>query len=597
MSFKKLFFIDIIRHYVVRLFWVFLLNLLSVVLTIFVFLMIEPFCRLLFYGDIQQLSPISSFAVSILSSIFSFSSVGNSIAVLVAFAILLFFLKTFFAYSAQWMMAHIRSDAICRLRNQLFHKILILPIGYFTAQKRGDVVSCAVNDTQEIEFTILNSIRQFMTEPITALIYLAFLFYLSPRLTLYSLLLLPVTFLIIGRLSISLRKSARVSKQRLGSLLSHVEETLDGLRVIKSFNAQANSENVFHDLNEDFTDAQTGIYRRIELSSPLSEFLGVTVVMVVLIIGGTIVLNAHTFLTPALFITYIALFSQIITPIKNFSTAFSNYRRGQAVLERIDSILSADEVILQPDCPVSVSSFKESVRFSHVSFSYNSSPVLNDINFTIHKGDTVALVGQSGSGKTTLSDILERFYDPSSGAVILDGIDIRKYDISDYRSLFSLVSQDVVLFNDTLYNNITMGYDASEEQVLEAVRIANIEDFVLSLPDGLNHRLSDRGLNLSGGQRQRISIARAVLRNSPIIILDEATSAMDTESEQLVQKALDNAVRNRTVLVIAHRLSTIQNANLIIVLDKGAVVEQGTHQELLAKGGLYNKLIQLQNLA
>lgn len=494
-------------------------------------------------------------------------------------------------------MARIRSDAICRLRNQLFHKILILPIGYFTAQKRGDVISCAVNDTQEIEFTILNSIRQFMTEPITALIYLAFLFYLSPKLTLYSLLLLPVTFLVIGRLSLSLRKSARVSKQRLGSLLSHVEETLDGLRVIKSFNAQANSEKVFNALNDDFTDAQTRIYRRIELSSPLSEFLGVTVVMVVLIIGGTIVLHAHTFLTPALFITYIALFSQIITPIKNFSTAFSNYRRGQAVLERIDSILSAEEVILQPDHPLPITEFRDSVCLSHVTFSYNSAPVLQDVNLTIKKGETVALVGQSGSGKTTISDILERFYDPSSGAVILDGIDIRKYDISDYRSLFSLVSQDVVLFNDTLYNNITMGYDASETQVLEAVRVANIEEFVLSLPEGLNHKLSDRGLNLSGGQRQRISIARAVLRNSPIIILDEATSAMDTESEQLVQKALDNAVRNRTVLVIAHRLSTIQKANHIVVLDKGVIVEQGTHPELQAKGGLYNKLIQLQNLA
>ena len=269
---------DIFRHYKGRLLCVFILNLLSVVLTIFVFLMIEPFCRLLFYGDVQHLSPVSSLAVSLLSSLFSFSTIGNSIAVLIAFSILLYFLKTVFAYAAQWVMAHIRSDAIYDLRNQLFHKILTLPIGYFTAQRRGDVVSCAVNDTQEVEFTILNSIRQFMTEPISALIYLAFLFYLSPKLTLYSLLLLPVTFLIIGRLASSLRKSARVSKQRLGLLLSHVEETLSGLRVIKSFNAQSTSERVFHDLNDNFTETQTGIYRRIELSSPLSEFLGVTVV-------------------------------------------------------------------------------------------------------------------------------------------------------------------------------------------------------------------------------------------------------------------------------------------------------------------------------
>lgn len=597
MSFKKRFLTYILRHYSGRLFLVFLLNLLSVIMTIFVFVMIEPFCRLLFFGDVQQLSPVSSFAVSFLSSYFSFETIGNSIVVLIVFTIILYFTKTLIAYAAQWVMAHIRSDAIYSLRNSLFNKILTLPIGYFTAKRRGDVVSCAVNDTQEIEFTILNSIRQFMTEPIAALIYLVFLLYLSPKLTVYSLLLLPITFLIIGRLASSLRRSARVSKQRLGLLLSHVEETLGGLRVIKSFNAQADSERIFRDLNESFTETQTGIYRRLELSSPLSEFLGVTAVMIVLIIGGIIVLDADSSLSPALFITYIALFSQIITPVKNFSTAFSNYRRGQAVLERIDTILSADEVILQPENPIPVFEFNDNVTFSHITFSYDAAPVLSDINFTIRKGETVALVGQSGSGKTTISDLLERFYDPNSGSVLLDGVDIRNFDIANYRSLFSLVSQDVVLFNDSLYNNITMGLNATEDEVMNAVDVANIKDFVCSLPEGLNHRLSDRGMNLSGGQRQRISIARAVLRNTPFIILDEATSAMDTESEHLVQSALDKAVRNRTVLVIAHRLSTIQKADKIVVLDKGRIVEQGTHDELINNNGLYTKLIQIQNLA
>lgn len=597
MSFKKRFLTYILRHYSGRLFLVFLLNLLSVIMTIFVFVMIEPFCRLLFFGDVQQLSPVSSFAVSFLSSYFSFETIGNSIVVLIVFTIILYFTKTLIAYAAQWVMAHIRSDAIYSLRNILFSKILTLPIGYFTAKRRGDVVSCAVNDTQEIEFTILNSIRQFMTEPIAALIYLVFLLYLSPKLTVYSLLLLPITFLIIGRLTSSLRRSARVSKQRLGLLLSHVEETLGGLRVIKSFNAQADSERIFRDLNESFTETQTGIYRRLELSSPLSEFLGVTAVMIVLIIGGIIVLDADSSLSPALFITYIALFSQIITPVKNFSTAFSNYRRGQAVLERIDTILSADEVILQPENPIPVFEFNDNVTFSHITFSYDAAPVLSDINFTIRKGETVALVGQSGSGKTTISDLLERFYDPNSGSVLLDGVDIRNFDIANYRSLFSLVSQDVVLFNDSLYNNITMGLNATEDEVMNAVDVANIKDFVCSLPEGLNHRLSDRGMNLSGGQRQRISIARAVLRNTPFIILDEATSAMDTESEHLVQSALDKAVRNRTVLVIAHRLSTIQKADKIVVLDKGRIVEQGTHDELINNNGLYTKLIQIQNLA
>lgn len=574
---------------------VFFFNLLSVLLTLLVFLMIEPFAKLLFRGSLQDLSPISSFFLGFVQPYLDVASLGSCISTLVLIAIVVYFLKTGFAYLAQWVMASVRSDLLFQYRNKLYHKILVLPLGFFSKQKNGDVISRAISDTQEIEHTILSALKSFMTDPITALFFVIFLFVISPRLTLYALLLIPVSFLLIGYVTAALKKDARTAKNRLGSLISHVEETLSGLRVIKGFNAQDNAERVFFDLNDSFTHTQIKIYRRTDLASPLSEFLGVAVVMIILIIGGFMVLSGNQNLTAELFITYIALFTQIITPIKVLSTAFSNYKRGQASLDRIHEILDADESIKNPANPVPITSFQDSISFDHLTFAYDKSDVLHDVSFDIKKGQTVALVGQSGSGKTTLADLLERFYDPSSGSVLFDGVDIRNYDLNDYRALFSLVSQDVILFNDTLYNNITMGLSATEDEVLQAVKVANILDFVTSLPDGLQHQLSDRGLNLSGGQRQRISIARAVLRNTPIIILDEATSAMDTESEHLVQQALDNVVKDRTVLVIAHRLSTIQNADKIIVLDAGRVVEQGTHEELVNMGGIYNNLIKIQN--
>ena len=356
------------------------------------------------------------------------------------------------------------------------------------------------------------------------------------------------------------------------------------------------NEEQFQKFNDKYSDTQTRIFRRVDLASPLSEFLGVCIVMVVLVVGGTMVLSPNSAFSPELFITYVAIFPQLITPIGNFSTAFSNYKRGQAALDRLNEVLEADEVILQPEHPVAVDSFNDALTIRDLSFAYADAEVLSDVNFQIGKGKMVALVGPSGSGKTTLVDLLERFYDPTSGSVELDGVDIRRYDIAQYRSLFALVSQDVVLFNATLFNNITLGFPATEEEVMRAVRVAHIDDFVNSLEDGLQHRLSDRGLNLSGGQRQRISIARAVLRNTPILILDEATSAMDTESEHQVQQALDEAMRNRTVIVIAHRLSTIQRADDIVVLSGGRVVERGTHEELMKMEGTYYHYIQIQNL-
>ena len=589
------FIIYLLKCYWMRLLTVFFLNAVAVLLSVFIFMMIEPFAQLLFRGSIENLSPVSAFLVRLLQNFYNLQAASVSIAILVLVAVLLFLLKNLFSYLAQFVMASVRSHLIFSLRNQLYAKIVSLPLGFFSAQKRGDVVSRSVNDTQEVEFTILASLKLFMTEPITAGIFLTALFYLSVRLTLYALLILPLTFLVIGRIAASLKKNARTLKQRLGSILAHVEESVAGLRIIKSSNAQKMAEGVFHRLNDDFTRTQTKLYRKVDLASPLSEFLGVSIVMVILIIGGHLVLSTQTTLTAELFITYIALFTQIINPLKNISTAFSNYKRGQAALERVCDVLNAEDNIQSVENPIQVRDFSSAIEFQHVCFSYNEKNVLNDVSFRIDKGQIVALVGQSGAGKTTVVDLLERFYDVQNGSILLDGTDIRSFDVPQYRNLFSMVSQDVVLFNDTLYNNIVMGLkDVSETEVYQALKTANLDDFVSSLPGGLQYHLSDRGMNLSGGQRQRISIARAVLRDAPILILDEATSAMDTESERLVQDALDKVMANRTVLMVAHRLSTVMHSDNIVVLEAGRVVEQGNYEQLLQADGLFQKLVLIQ---
>ena len=506
-------------------------------------------------------------------------------------------LKTGFAYLGSYELIFIRNGVVRDIRRKIYLKILSLPLPFFSEERKGDIIARMTGDVQEVEASVMSSLDMFFQNPILILVYLTMMLLMSWQLTLFVFILLPIMGWLIGRVGKNLKRRSYEGQTKMGEILALMEETLSGLRVIKAFNAESKMEHRFSDENEAYRRIQNRLMRRRSLAHPMSEFLGTIVIVIILWFGGSLVLGESASLSPEVFISYIALFYCIINPAKNLTNAYYSIQKGLAAMERIDVILAAESSIQEPAHPQPIAKFNSQIEYRHVSFSYNSTKqVLRDINLTIPKGKTIALVGQSGSGKSTLVDLLPRFYDVTEGAILIDGTDIRRLSFYNLRELMGNVNQDPILFNDTIYNNIAFGVEhATPEQVEQAARIANAHDFILQTEHGYQTVIGDRGGKLSGGQRQRLSIARAVLKNPPIMILDEATSALDTESEKLVQEALDNLMRNRTSIVIAHRLSTIKNADLICVFHDGQIVERGTHDELLRQNGIYTKLYNMQN--
>lgn len=596
-----------LKPYSWRLFTVVMINIVSIVFSLFSLTFLAPFLMLIF-GRSQLVTEMPALGFSVMdvnnvlnyyiSQIIITDGKQSALLMVTLLILTLFVLKNVFGYLAQWIMVPIRNGVIADIRDAIYRKILILPLSFFGAQKKGDIISRAITDVQEIEVSILRSIQQIFREPLTVIFYIVALFSINVKLTLFVIMVIPIGGYIVGRISRKLRRQSEEAKALQGTIQTMVQETVSGIRVIKAFNALAFSNKLFDKFNRRYTKKMINIYRRVDLSSPISEVFGGIMIMTILLFGGNLVLNKSTDLSAEMFITYLVMFTQIINPAKTISVAFYNFRKGFSSFDRIDLILEADEKIVEKPDAIALTHFNEKIEFSNVSFGYDEVPVLSEINLTIKKGKIVALCGHSGAGKSTLADLLLRFYDISSGNLSIDGIAVDRMKIRDLRNMYGIVSQDTILFNDTIYNNIAFGRaDATPEEVMHAAEIANALEFIDKLPEGLQTNIGDRGLMLSGGQRQRISIARAVLKNPEVLILDEATSALDSTSEILVQQALEKMMQNRTALVIAHRLSTIKKADEIVVLEKGRIVEQGTHESLLQLNGYYRRLIDMQSFA
>jgi subfamily B ATP-binding cassette protein MsbA len=516
------------------------------------------------------------------------------LCLIVVFAIIL---KNLFLYFALYVLTPIRNSIINDMRKEMFSKILHLPIGYFSDQRKGDIMSRLTNDLQDVEYSTISFLETFFREPITIILYLIAMVQLSPELSLFLLIFLPIAGLVIGRIGRSLKKVSTRVQEKLGDILTTIEETLGGIRVVKGFNAEDHQLRRFVSENEKLLEIKNKAIRRRDLASPVSETLGILAVCTVLYYGGRLVLGHNFALTGPDFLTYIAIFTQIINPLKSFSSASYNIQRGAASIERIQSLIHEQETIKEIANPKPIRSFETSIEFRNVSFSYGDKQVLSDINFTVKKGTTVALVGSSGSGKSTLADMVPRFHDVTGGELLIDGINIKEYSIKDLRNLMGIVTQEPILFNETIANNIALGVDnPSLQSVEDAARVANAHNFIVNKEQGYHTNIGERGSKLSGGERQRVTIARAVLKNPPILILDEATSSLDTESERLVQDALNHLMEDRTSLVIAHRLSTVRHADEIIVLSKGKIAERGKHEELIGLRGLYYRLVELQEV-
>ena len=497
-----------------------------------------------------------------------------------------------------FFMSPLRNGVVEDIRNEVYMKILILPLSFYSKVRAGDVISRLTTDVHEIEWSIMSTMQLILREPLLIIVYFSSLIVISPLLTLFSVIVLPLSGLIISFIGKSIKKKSEISQDKLGSITSSFDETISGLRIIKGFNAIEYAERRFMLLNKSFTYYMNKIFRRTELASPLTEILGVVSLLTIVYLGGKLVLGGGSLLTADALILYVVIFARMISPAKSFITATYSIQKGMASGKRVFEILDAQEKIVEIENPISKIEFNSEIEFKNVSFQYEDIAVLRNINFRIDKGKTVALVGHSGAGKSTIADLLPRFYDVTDGKICIDGINIKSYSIRDLRGLMGIVSQEVVLFNDSIANNISFGIkNPTKEDIIEAAKIAHIHDFIESLPEKYDTIVGDKGALLSGGQKQRISIARAVLHNPDILILDEATSALDSESEHLVQQALDILMQNRTTLVIAHRLSTINKADKIIVMREGQIIEEGNHAELLELKGTYYNMIKIQNFS
>jgi len=589
-----------------------LMNILTAIMNIFSFVVIIPILNLIFKVDkkVYEYMPFDFFSSDFwghlkeiamnninwyLSKVLETSGASQLLFILAVFLVVTTIIRVAAMYLSFFYMIPIRTGVVRDLRNQINDKIISLPLAFFTEERKGDIISRISGDVNEIENSIMSSLDMFFKNPITIIVSLVVMFTISWQLTLFVLILLPAAGYIMGQIGKKLKKTSLLGQQQWGLLISQVEETLSGLRIIKAFNAEDKISKRFHEQNNILRKTFHRIYRRQQLAHPMSELLGTVAIAIVLWYGGSLILNGHGTIDGASFIFFLTIFYTLINPAKELSKSVYSIQKGLASIIRVDKIIKAESNILDPEQPLPVQ-LNDRIEYKNIRFRYNDQWVIKDVNLEIPKGKTIALVGQSGSGKSTLADLLPRFYDVQKGQIMIDGVDIRDAKIKDVRELMGIVNQEAILFNDTFFNNIAFGVkQATLEEVMNAAKIANAHEFIIQSDNGYETVIGDRGCKLSGGQRQRISIARAVLKNPPVMILDEATSALDTESERLVQDALDNLMKNRTTLVIAHRLSTIKNADCIYVMHEGKIVEQGNHSKLIAENGYYTRLCEMQS--
>ncbi|MEO5783760.1 MAG: ABC transporter ATP-binding protein, partial [Ginsengibacter sp.] len=547
-------------------------------------------------GFLARINPVNKFKALLYEIINSPGGDIKALGIICIVVLLAVILKNVFLYLSMYYLNPIRNNIINDMRTSMYKKILALPIGYFSDQRKGDIMSRLTNDLGEVEGSTVGVLETVFREPISIILFFVYLVMLSPQLTLFLIIFMPLSGLIIGRIGRSLKKQSTRVQEKLGTILSTIDETLGGIRIIKAFNAEKKQTDKFTQQNDDLLKIKNRANRRRDLASPVSEVLGVTAVVCVLWYGGRLVLR-NTFLDPGDFLAYIAIFSQLIQPLKALSAASYNIKKGAASIDRIEHLIKEDVTIKEKLNPLELKEFTNTIQFKQVGFLYDDKIILDSVELTIEKGKTVALVGSSGAGKSTLVDLVPRFHDVGVGELLIDDINIKEYSLASIRHQMGIVTQEPILFNDTIANNIALGMDnPTEEQIINAAKIANAHNFILQKEEGYQTNIGDRGNKLSGGEKQRITIARAVLKNPPILILDEATSSLDTESERLVQDAINNLMKNRTSIVIAHRLSTIRHADEIIVLQKGKIVERGTHNSLIEKSGFYKRLVDMQEV-